>query len=351
MLGKRKYAVVMRFMLIVKLVTCLNILLSVVASFGFILSPDYFNRKTYLAVWIIKTFPEYSKYMLFVVSLTSFPVAIVLAGSPIAWAYAGTQGWCQLMVLNEAVEIICVTKCTPKNLRRDSKIYQEVVKEKLILCIFIHQMFTSENRILEIGMDLLEKNWENTAMDKEIPYKNFRINFQESVEKISLLREKSCVMQKGWFDNEIKDAQKEMDKLYKTFKFTNGETDFDNYRRQPNKNQGSSLGDEYMMYLGILCFALAGGISSTIYVFVGQLVKDESEKLHYLLLQVPWYYMNIENRRMYLLFLRKSENPLTLSSSLVVIDFLLLVRIVKALYSMAALLARFVSSSAPMNTN
>ncbi|XP_045473732.1 uncharacterized protein LOC123680091 isoform X3 [Harmonia axyridis] len=270
---------------ITKLICTVNMVLATAAALGFIAAPEYFNEKTYLSVWIQEQFPNYSNFMLPVVHWTSLPVALVMAGSSVAWAYAGMNAIFQIQILKEMINTVPKTTL-PQKLRRDSQLYQAIVRQKLIICVMAHGIMV---RFQNIACELLEPPLMMFSMGSVILGGSLMLEYLS--------------------------------------------------------NQEQNLGDQYAMYIGILCFALAGMISAVLYLIIGQAVKDESEGCNYLLRQLPWYDMNQENRKIFSIFLLKTEKPIALANSLVQVDYFLLMRICKALYSLAAVLAQFVASN------
>ncbi|XP_044754660.1 uncharacterized protein LOC123313736 isoform X2 [Coccinella septempunctata] len=274
----------------VKIVCLLNFLFAIIATLGFIAAPEYFNEKTYLSVWIQETFPDYSNLMLLVVHWSSLPVALVMVGSSIGWAYAGTTAIFQIYVLREFIAAIPKTNF-PRKMRLDSKVYQESIKQKFIIAIMVYEFAVS---FVSTACDILEPAMIMFSLGSVILGGSLMIEF-----------------------------------------FSNQEQNF---------------GDQYAIYVGIFFFALAGIISGNLYLLIGQGMKDASEGCNYIMRQFPWYYMNEENKQIYSIFLHRTEKPLCLSCSLMQVDYFLLVRIVKSLYSLAAVLAQFVSSHGPTDT-
>ncbi|KAK9882250.1 hypothetical protein WA026_019766 [Henosepilachna vigintioctopunctata] len=81
-------------------------------------------------------------------------------------------------------------------------------------------------------------------------------------------------------------------------------------------------------------------LTTCLYAFIGQMLKDESENLHRALINLPWYNMNKQNKIMYTIFLIRSEKAISLDIQLIQMDYLLLVRIFRALYSISTLVTR-----------
>ncbi|XP_045473731.1 uncharacterized protein LOC123680091 isoform X2 [Harmonia axyridis] len=252
---------------ITKLICTVNMVLATAAALGFIAAPEYFNEKTYLSVWIQEQFPNYSNFMLPVVHWTSLPVALVMAGSSVAWAYAGMNAIFQIQILKEMINTVPKTTL-PQKLRRDSQLYQAIVRQKLIICVMAHGIMV---RFQNIACELLEPPLMMFSMGSVILGGSLMLEYLS--------------------------------------------------------NQEQNLGDQYAMYIGILCFALAGMISAVLYLIIGQAVKDESEGCNYLLRQLPWYDMNQENRKIFSIFLLKTEKPIALANSLVQVDYFLLMRV------------------------
>lgn len=123
---------------IIKLTSVINMILAITAALGFITDPEYFDDKTYLCRWIKETFPEYSKYMLIGVHLTSLPVAVCLAGSAVGWVYGSMTTIVQISVLHEMISAIS-NSSLPDTYRRDSKVYQKCIKQKMIMSIMTHE--------------------------------------------------------------------------------------------------------------------------------------------------------------------------------------------------------------------
>ncbi|XP_044755190.1 uncharacterized protein LOC123314134 [Coccinella septempunctata] len=276
---------------ILKVICCFNMVCATVAALGFITAPEYFNEKTYLSVWIQQTFPEYSNFMLLVVHWTSLPVALVMAGTSITWAYAGGNAMFQVYIFIEMLKGISKTTI-PQKMRRDSEVYQSLIRQKLIMSIMAFELIV---KYQDIACDILEAPLLLFSVGSIILGGSLMIEFLS--------------------------------------------------------NQEQNFGDQYAIYVGIFFFALAGIISANLYILFGQAIKDESENCNSLLRQLPWYDMNKENKTIYSIFLRRTEKSLLVSNSLLQIDYSLLVRIVKTLYSLAAILAQFVSSNGPTDNN
>ncbi|XP_044755191.1 uncharacterized protein LOC123314135 [Coccinella septempunctata] len=251
---------------IVKIVCSLNFLFATIAALGFITAPEYFNEKTYLSVWIQETFPDYSNLMLLVVHWTSLPVALVMVGSSIGWAYAGTTAIFQIHILREFIGAIAKTSF-PRKMRRESKLYQESVKQRMIIAITAYEVAVG---FLNLANDILEPPVIMFSIGSVILGGSLMIEFLS--------------------------------------------------------NQEQNFGDQYAIYVGIFFFALAGIISGNLYILIGQAMKDESEGCNYIMRQFPWYYLNKENKQIYSIFLRRTEKPLCISCSLVQIDYFLLMR-------------------------
>ncbi|XP_045474083.1 uncharacterized protein LOC123680302 isoform X1 [Harmonia axyridis] len=269
----------------IKIICSLNMVLATIAALGFISAPKYFNEKTYLLVWIFENFPTHSNIMAKFVHWTSLPVALVLAGTSLVWTYAGMNGVFQVALLKRMIATI-TTSTIQHKYRRDSPLYQETTKQKMIICIMTHEILV---RYQNIACDLFEAPMMMFAMGSVVLGGALMIEFLS--------------------------------------------------------NQALDLGDQYTIYIGIVCFAMAGGISAMLYLIIGQVLKDESEACNYQLRQLPWYDMNSENMKIYSFFLLKTERCVSLSNSLIQLDCILLMRIIKALYSIATLLAQFVASN------
>ncbi|XP_045474084.1 uncharacterized protein LOC123680302 isoform X2 [Harmonia axyridis] len=229
----------------IKIICSLNMVLATIAALGFISAPKYFNEKTYLLVWIFENFPTHSNIMAKFVHWTSLPVALVLAGTSLVWTYAGMNGVFQVALLKRMIATI-TTSTIQHKYRRDSPLYQETTKQKMIICIMTHEILV---RYQNIACDLFEAPMMMFAMG-------------------------SVVL-------------------------------------------GGALMIEFL----------------------------SSEACNYQLRQLPWYDMNSENMKIYSFFLLKTERCVSLSNSLIQLDCILLMRIIKALYSIATLLAQFVASN------
>ncbi|KAK9881822.1 hypothetical protein WA026_017334 [Henosepilachna vigintioctopunctata] len=262
-LGKQKYKNIMYNIKFVKIISVLNYSLAIGAAFGFTLSPEYFNTRTYLAIWIRENFENHSEYLLFFIHMSNFPVALVLVSLCIVMTYSGTRAIFQLIVINKGIEGICDSHIHP-NRRYNSKIYQAMVRQKLKMCVMMHEICI---RISLIGAEIIY-----------VPIVLFSVG---------------GVILGGSLLLEF---------------FTNDPTEMSN------------------QYFGIICFSLAGLISATLYVSSGQLLKDESEKTYNLLVHLPWYYMNKENKQIYSIFLQRAATPISMTNNLIEINFLLLVR-------------------------
>ncbi|KAK9882247.1 hypothetical protein WA026_019763 [Henosepilachna vigintioctopunctata] len=83
-----------------------------------------------------------------------------------------------------------------------------------------------------------------------------------------------------------------------------------------------------------------GFLTIGLYAFNGQMLKDESEELRRELLNLPWYNINKQNKSLYTIFLIRSEKPISFDTSLVQMDYLLMVRIFRALYSLSTIVSR-----------
>ncbi|XP_044755126.1 uncharacterized protein LOC123314078 [Coccinella septempunctata] len=281
-IGAEKYREVRWTVFFLKFIVLVDYGLALIAAFGFTLSPEYFNTRTYLAVWLRENFPEYSERILFVIHMSNFPVALVLCALSIAMSYFGYNAVLLLIFMNQAVAGICSSSIQPSE-RVSSGLYQRSIKAKLKVCIMLH--------ILAIRMS------HKAAEIIYVPMIAFSVG---------------GVILGGSLLLEF---------------FTNDSSEMSN------------------QYLGIICFTLAGTISSSLYVSSGQHLKNESERTLYLLNQLPWYYMNKENKQIFSIFSKMAEKPISMSTSLLEINFLLLVRIFKAIYSIAALIAQFVTST------
>ncbi|XP_045474906.1 uncharacterized protein LOC123680833 [Harmonia axyridis] len=268
-IGEKKYNKLCSKIFVLRLIVLINYGLALLAALGFTLSPEYFNKRTYLAVWIRENFPNYSEYILTLIHMSNFPVALVLSALAIAMSYFGYSAVFQLIFINEAVKGICYSTI-PLHQRYSSQLYQTSVRTRLKISIMLHT--------LGIQTSL-------TAM-KIIYFPLIAFSLGAVVLGGSLLLEF----------------------------FTNDSTQMTN------------------QYYGIICFALAGTISSALYVSSGQNVKNESERTLYLLNQLPWYYMNKENIKIYSIFTKRAERPISMSNSLLEINFLLLVRITEILW-------------------
>ncbi|XP_044754546.1 uncharacterized protein LOC123313644 [Coccinella septempunctata] len=289
---------------IIKAISVINICLAIVAAAGFIAAPEYFDEKTYLCVWIQETFPDYSVWMLRVVHWTSLPVALALAGCSIGWAYGGFISICQILMLHEMIASIS-NSSLPQKLRRDSRLYQEAVRQKMVMSIMTHEYTV---RFQSLASEIIE-----------IPILMVSVG--------SLILGGSLMIE--FFSN-----------------------------------QDQNFGDQYELFVGIFCFTVAGVISANTYLITGQVIKDESETCNYKLCQLPWYDMDKDNKKIYSIFLDRSQKNLAIQNSLVQVDFVLLVRvgvliylvacmnsslfkllfvfqICKGLYSLAAVLAQF----------
>lgn len=59
----------------------------------------------------------------------------------------------------------------------------------------------------------------------------------------------------------------------------------------------------------------------------------QSEYTRYLLIQIPWYYMNESNRKLYSVFLLKTGKPLNIQTNVLEVNYLLVVRVSKNISS------------------
>ncbi|XP_045473987.1 uncharacterized protein LOC123680238 [Harmonia axyridis] len=285
MLNRKTFDKVLLAVRILKLIAAIDMALAIIASAGFIAAPEYFDERTYLCVWIEKTFPNHKKFMLEVVHWTSLPVALILAGCSVGFAYYSCTSIFQILVIHELITSIS-NSALPQELRRDSKLYQEAVKQKLVISIMAHECTV---RFQSIASDLLEIPMMLLAVGSTILGGSLMIEFL--------------------------------------------------------RGQDYDIGDHFEVYIGILCFIIAGVISANTYLIIGQAIKDVSQGCYDKLCELPWYDMNRENKQIYSIFLFRSQKNLAISNSLVQIDYVLLVKIVKSLYSLAAVLTRFVSSN------
>lgn len=100
-------------------------------------------------------------------------------------------------------------------------------------CEFMRNL--SKNKIEEINLELLGQQWESSSTDVNVLYSNFITNISGTVEKISPLQKRPGNSRILWIDNEVIQSQKERDRLYKIFKYTKQEKDFENFKQQRNK--------------------------------------------------------------------------------------------------------------------
>lgn len=93
----------------------------------------------------------------------------------------------------------------------------------------------SEERINQINSDLFLQEWNYNAVDVNTLYKDFVTNITAVVEKIAPLQVKIRKSDNSWIDAEVIGAQKERDRLYNIFKYTNNVQDHDNYKKCRNE--------------------------------------------------------------------------------------------------------------------
>ncbi|KAK9878304.1 hypothetical protein WA026_021319 [Henosepilachna vigintioctopunctata] len=84
-------------------------------------------------------------------------------------------------------------------------------------------------------LELIGQEWDYTTTDVNLLYRNFNDYLTKVIETIIPLKEVIFKREYQWFDNEIKRKQKERDRLYNIFKFTNSIDGFEGYKRQRNK--------------------------------------------------------------------------------------------------------------------
>lgn len=92
-----------------------------------------------------------------------------------------------------------------------------------------------ESNLQEIRLELIGQEWDYISTDVNYLYTNFRDNIKNAIEKISPQKEVFCRRGHEWIDDEIRQEQKERDRLYNTFKFTNSINYFEDYKKQRNK--------------------------------------------------------------------------------------------------------------------
>ncbi|KAK9881820.1 hypothetical protein WA026_017332 [Henosepilachna vigintioctopunctata] len=277
--GEIKYKRIMFTRMLVKFIVLVDYGLALAAALGIFLSPEYFNSKNYLPVWIRKNFINYSEYILFFIHLTIFPVALALVSLSIALMYCVLTSVSQLTLINIVIKGICHSSIHPDE-RYDSELFQSIVLQKLKICVMIHQICI---RMSLYGAEILYSSIISFSTGAVILGGSLLVEF---------------------------------------------------YTNDPYQGNHE--------YFAIVCFALSGLLTASLYVTSGQLLKDQSEKIYDLLVSLPWYYMNEENKRIYSIFLRRAFIPISLTNNLIEINLVLLVRIVKSIYSIAALLFQFV---------
>lgn len=135
--GEEKYQELQRDATLLKIIVLIDFGFAIIAAFGFTLSPEYFNTRTYLAVWLRENFPDYSEHILFFIHLSNFPVALMLCSLSIAMSYFGYSAVIQIIYLNQIIGGICDTKIPPDE-RYTSELYQRSVRTKLKMAIMMH---------------------------------------------------------------------------------------------------------------------------------------------------------------------------------------------------------------------
>ncbi|KAK9881821.1 hypothetical protein WA026_017333 [Henosepilachna vigintioctopunctata] len=211
-LGEKKYKSIMCICMMLKISALVNYALAISAAFGIFISPEYYNSRIYLSFWIRKNFKNYSEYILFFMHMSNFPVAVALISLSIAMSYCSARAVFQFIIVNKVIEGICDSTLHPTE-RYDSKIYQAVVLQKLKICIMTHQ--------LSIRLSLLGAEIMYTSM--------ISISAGGVILGGSLLLE--------FFTHDISELSNES--------------------------------------FAIVCFSLAGFVTSSMYGFAGQFLKDE----------------------------------------------------------------------------
>lgn len=123
---------------LVKVICIMNLIFAITAAFGFIMAPEYFDQKAYLSVWIPEHFSHpYDTLLILILHWSSIPVAHVMVGISILWTYAVSYAIFSIRYLKEMIESISDTTI-PEKMRYDSKLYQEMVRQRMLICIMSH---------------------------------------------------------------------------------------------------------------------------------------------------------------------------------------------------------------------
>ncbi|XP_045474219.1 uncharacterized protein LOC123680385 [Harmonia axyridis] len=255
----------------------MNYGLALLSFFFLAYSFEYFNDKSYSRVWIINELPGYYWSKIVLLYVVDFISATVMVSSPTAMIYFGTSGVFRIMLINKFVKSICSSQI-PEDKRYDSELYQKLVEQKLKICVLLHDQAISDS--------ILAAN---------IVYAYIILFFLGSILMgVSLM----MVILMAYID------------------------------------------EAYIVFIGANLYGICCLISGSLYITIGQILKDHSELIWYNLGQLPWYYMNKKNIKTYSIFLRKSQKPIALSTDLLEVNFLVFVRIFRALYSLAAFIMR-----------
>ncbi|XP_045474693.1 uncharacterized protein LOC123680703 [Harmonia axyridis] len=264
---------------LLKVVMSTNFLLGAIACIGLLLSQDTLREMIYMRAWICQQFSTTTCWTSgYLLSLLEFPVVCSIVTIPFIMVYYEVIDIVHVNYLNELVKQICSSHLPEKQLYH-SEIFQRKVAQKMKICIMIH------NILIQLSSD-------GTIM---IYVPTVLICIGSIVMGSSML-----LFILSYDFNQL------------------------NY-----------------FVIGIFSGTVNYFICVWLYIHFSQLLKNESENTYFLLTQLPWYYMNKGNLKTFSIILRQSERPISCAIDLFEVNYLLLVRIFKALYSVAAIIVRF----------
>ncbi|XP_044755172.1 uncharacterized protein LOC123314118 [Coccinella septempunctata] len=264
---------------VIKFVTCINYLLGICTSLTLLCSQDILKDIIYLRVWICQNFSATTCSIVgYSISLLDIPIICSTVSMPFLLVYFEIVDIVHVKYLNELIKTICESSLLEEELY-NSELFQRIVSQKLKICIMMHEKLIN---VSLLGTEMIYIPVLLVALGSLILGSSMLLFI------LALDFEEMNVFLIGIFSGTV------------------------NY---------------------LICVWL--------YIYFSQLLKNESEHSYYLLTQLPWYYMNKNNRQMFSVLLRKAEKPISCQTNILEVNFLLVVRIFKSLYSVAAIITRF----------